>query len=74
MAMIDNLENIFVFNNRLVDDTKKAEKYKHIEKVQQTESELKSGKLIKIKTFRSDKKVKIFRVTAYTNFSRIDGQ
>jgi len=34
MAMIDNLENIFVFNNRLVDDTKKAEKYKHIEKVQ----------------------------------------
>jgi len=35
MAMIDNLGNIiFFFNNRLVDDTKKAEKYKQIEKVQ----------------------------------------
>jgi hypothetical protein len=33
MAMIDNWGNIF-FNNRLVDDTKKAENYKKIEKVQ----------------------------------------
>jgi hypothetical protein len=36
MAMIDNLANIFYFylKKLLVDDTKKAEKYKHIEKVQ----------------------------------------
>jgi hypothetical protein len=33
MAMIDNLGNIF-FNNRLVDDTKKAENYKKLEKVE----------------------------------------
>jgi hypothetical protein len=33
MAMIDNLGNI-IFNNRLVDDTKKAENYKKIEKVE----------------------------------------
>ena len=44
MAMIDNLGNIF-FNNRLVDDTKKAEKYTQIEKVEYKESELKSWKL-----------------------------
>jgi hypothetical protein len=34
MAMIDILANIiFFFNYLLVDDTKKAEKYKQIEKV-----------------------------------------
>jgi hypothetical protein len=32
-----------------------------------TESELKSGKLIKIKNFPADKKVKLFRVTVSTN-------
>ncbi len=47
MAMIDNLGKIYYnFNkNLLVDDTKKAEKYTQIEKVQYKESELKSGKL-----------------------------
>ncbi len=51
-----------------------AEKYKQIEKVQQTESEQKSRKLIKIKNFPGDKKVKVFGVTAYTNFPGIDGK
>ena len=48
IAMIDNLGKIYycTFNrNRLVDDTKKTEKYTQIEKVQYKESELKSGKL-----------------------------
>jgi hypothetical protein len=48
MAMIDNLGKIYYYNfnkNLLVDDTKKAEKYTQIEKVQYKESELKSGKL-----------------------------
>jgi hypothetical protein len=48
MAMIDNLGKIYYYNfnkNRLVDDTKKAEKYTQIEKVQYKESELKSWKI-----------------------------
>ena len=72
MAMIENLGNIFYFFLLLVDDTKKAEKYKQIEKVQQTGSELTSGKLIKINNFPGDKKVNFFRVTTYTNFPGID--
>jgi len=70
MAMIDNLGKFYycpLKKNRLVDDTKKVENYKHIEKVQWTESELKLGKLIKIKNFPADKKVKLFRVTVFTN-------
>ena len=35
--------------------------------MQWTESELKLGKLIKIKNFPADKKVKLFRVTVFTN-------
>jgi len=70
MAMIDNLGKIYycpLKKNRLVDDTKGAEKYKQIEKVQCTESEIKSGKLIKIKNFPGYKKVKLFRVSVATN-------
>ena len=78
MAMIDNLGKfiiIIILKNRLVDDTKKAKKYKQMEKVQQTKSELKSGKLIKIiNNLAGDKKVKIFRLTAYTKFSGRDGK
>lgn len=70
MAMIDNLGKIYycpLKKNRLVDDTRGVEKYKQIEKVQWTESELLSGKLIKIKNFPADKKVKLFRVTVSAN-------
>jgi len=48
MAMIDNLGKIYYYNfnkNLRVDDTKKAEKYTQIEKVQYKGSELKSWKL-----------------------------
>jgi hypothetical protein len=70
MAMIDNLGKIYycpLKKNRLVDDTKGVEKYKKLEIVQWTESEVKSGKLIKIKNFPADKKIKLFRVTVSTN-------
>lgn len=70
MAMIDNLGKIYycpLKKNRLVDDTRGIEKYKQIEKVQWTESELLSGKPIKIKNFPADKKVKLFRVTVSAN-------
>jgi hypothetical protein len=49
------------------DDTRGVEKYKQIEKVQWTESEVLSGKLIKIKNFPTEKKVKLFRVTVSAN-------
>lgn len=74
MAMIDNLGKIYycpLKKNRLVDDTRGVEKYKQIEKVQWTESELLSGKPIKIKNFPADKKVKLFRVTVSANFPGI---
>ena len=48
MAMIDNLGKFYYYNfnkNLRVDDTKKAEKYTQIEKVQYKGSELKSWKL-----------------------------
>lgn len=70
MAMIYNLGNIYycpLKKNRLVDDTMGGEKYKQIEKVQWTESEVLSEKLIKIKNFPADKKVKLFRVTVSAN-------
>jgi SRSO17 transposase len=70
MAMIDNLGKIYycpLKKNRLVDDTRGVEKYKQIEKVQWTESEVLSGKIIKIKNFPTAKKVKLFRVTVSAN-------
>ena len=76
MAMINNLGKIYycpLKKNRLIDDTKGGENYKHIEKVKWTESELKSGKFIKINNFPADKKVKLFRVTVSTNFPGICG-
>jgi hypothetical protein len=69
MAMIDNWGKSYYLknNNRLVDDTKGVSKYKLLEKVQWTESELKSGKLIKMKNFLDDKEMKLFRVTVSPN-------
>ena len=49
--------------NRLVDDTYGVEKYKNIENLIWKEQELVSGKLIKVKGFPRDKKVKLFWVT-----------
>jgi len=69
MAMIDNLGKNYYFkkNSRLVDDTKGVSKYKQLEKVQWTESELKSGQIIKIKKNPAHKKMKLFRVTVSPN-------
>lgn len=70
MALIDNLGKIYYVplkKNRLVDDTEGQEKYQNIEKLNWSELESDQGKIIKIKKFPRDKKVKLFRVTVSTN-------
>ena len=70
MAMIDDLGKIYycpLKKNRLVDDTGGAEKYKSLEKLNWNRLDEQSGKIIKIKNFPKDKKVKLFRVTVSTN-------
>ena len=44
-----------------------SEKYKRIELLQWSEEDLESGKILKIKGFPANKKVKLFRVTVSTN-------
>jgi hypothetical protein len=70
MLYIDSLDKIYYCpfkNNRLVDDTFGQEKYKRIESLEWNQESLESGKIIKIKGFPANKKVKLFRVTVSTN-------
>lgn len=70
MLYIDSLEKIYycpLKNNRLVDDTFAKEKYKRIELLEWSPEELECGKIIKIKGFPAQKKVKLFRVPVSTN-------
>lgn len=65
MLFIDDLSKIFycpLKKNRLVDDSNGQDKYKPLESLIWSESDLKSGKTIKIKNFPVSKKVKLFRV------------
>ena len=70
MGLIDNMEKIYYCPlkiNRLVDDTGGVEKYKKIGELCWNESEKISGKIIKVKGFPRDKKVKLFWATISTN-------
>ncbi|MBD2595516.1 transposase [Nostoc spongiaeforme FACHB-130] len=70
MLYIDASDKIYycpLKDNRLVDDTFGLEKYKRIELLDWGEEELDCGKIIKIKGFPANKKVKLFRVTVSTN-------
>jgi len=70
MFLIEDLGKIYycpLKKNRLVDNTGGIEKYKSQEKMEWKESELEQGKLIKIKGFPRDKKVKLFLVTVSAN-------
>ena len=74
MALIDNLGKIYycpLKSNRLVDDSGGVKKYQKLEELKWNEWELTSGKIIKIKGFPRDKKVKLFWGSVSTNFSRI---
>lgn len=70
MLYIDSLDKVYycpLKNNRLVDDTFGKEKYQHVELLEWSKEELECGKIIKIKGFPANKKVKLFRVTVSTN-------
>jgi len=65
MLMVDGFHKDFycpLKKNRLVDDSGGVDEYKNIEKLEWSEIEAKEGKLIKIKKFPKDHKVKLFRV------------
>lgn len=66
MALIDQLGKIYycpLKRNRLVDDSAGQLPYRQVDHLSWRESELANGKLIKIRNFPADKKVKLFRVT-----------
>jgi Transposase DDE domain len=70
MLYIDSLDKIYYSPlkiNRLVDDTFGKEKYKNIESLSWSDEELECGKIVKIKAFPAEKKVKLFRVTISTD-------
>jgi hypothetical protein len=70
MLYIDSLNKIYfcpLKTNRLVDDTFGKEKYKNIESLSWSDEESRCGKIIKIKAFPAEKKVKLFRVTISTD-------
>lgn len=70
MKFIDELGKIYycpLKKNRLVDDTDGVNPYQRIENRSWSKEELKSGKLIKIKKFPQNKKVKLFRVEVSTD-------
>jgi hypothetical protein len=62
-----NITTVLNQKNRLVADTECRKNYKSIESLNWTKVELEQGKIIKVKTFPQDKKVKLFRVTVSTD-------
>lgn len=69
MLMIEGMNKLYycpLKTNRLVDDSGGAEKYKPVEKLSWSNSELENGKRIKIKNFPRDHKVQLFRVPVST--------
>ena len=70
MAAIDNWQKIYycpLKRNRLVDDTGGFQTYKKVEALQWNEQEKEQGKVIKIRKFPAQKKVKLFRVIISTD-------
>lgn len=69
MGHIDGLGKIYycpLRRNRLVDDSGGIEKYKRIDQIDWSETQQHQGKLVKLRGFPKDKKVKLFRVTVST--------
>jgi hypothetical protein len=70
MAQVDQLEKVYYCPlkvNRRVDDSGGTQPYQRIDELVWSAEELQQGKLIKIRGFPKDKKVKLFRVTVSTN-------
>lgn len=70
MAQIDQLKKVYycpLKANRRVDDSGGNQPYQRIDELAWNVDELQHGKLIKVRGFPKDKKVKLFRVTVSTN-------
>jgi hypothetical protein len=70
MLLIDGMEKTFycpLKSNRQVDDSEGERPYRRVDALDWSEQELKQGKLIKIKGFPKDYKVKLFRVVVSSN-------
>lgn len=70
MAQIDQLAKLYycpLKTNRRVDDSGGHEPYQRVDELVWSTEELQQGKLIKVRGFPKDKKVKLFRVTVSTN-------
>jgi hypothetical protein len=70
MVLIDGMEKTFycpLKSNRQVDDSEGERPYRRVDALDWSEQELKQGKLIKIKGFPKDYKVKLFRVVVSSN-------
>jgi hypothetical protein len=69
MAQIDQLEKLYYCRlkcNRRVDDSGGTQPYQRVDELSWSTDELTQGKLVKIRGFPKDKKVKLFRVTVST--------
>lgn len=70
MAQVDALGKLYYCPlkvNRRVDDSGGALPYQRIDELSWTADEVQHGKLIKVRGFPADKKVKLFRVSVSTN-------
>jgi hypothetical protein len=69
MLLIERLDKIYycpLKDNRQVDDSGGAKPYERVDSLEWTEAEIQHGKIIKIKGFPGDHKVKLFRVVLST--------
>ena len=70
MAQVEQLGKIYycpLKTNRRVDDSEGTVAYQRIDELHWHAEQLRHGKLIKVRGFPKDKKVKLFRVTVSTN-------
>jgi len=69
MLLIERLDKIYycpLKDNRQVDDSGGAKPYQRVDSLEWTEAEKQHGKIIKVKGFPGDHKVKLFRVVLST--------
>lgn len=70
MALIEGLGKVYycpLKRNRLVDDSGGRAPYQRIDRLHWSETEAQNGKLIKLRGFPKDKKLKLFRVSFSTD-------
>jgi hypothetical protein len=70
MAQIDQLQKLYycpLKTNRRVDDSGGSMPYVRVDELVWRDQELQQGKLVKVRGFPKDKKVKLFRVTVSTH-------